>query len=131
MRGVVPPGFAYFDVAFGLQEGFAHVVENEAEWKAEFGRDVLEGLLDHPDAGTPPRAPNLSPSPSPRPNPDADPHPDLTLTPTLSPTLTPTLSPTLSPTLTPTRHPARTPQEAERRGVEKRGGRAHQALRAL
>ena len=36
-----------------LQEGFAHVVENEAEWKAEFGRDVLEGLLDHPDAGTP------------------------------------------------------------------------------
>ena len=73
---MVPPGFAYFDVAFGLQvlpsdhprrhpgialsghssllqEGFAHVVENEAEWKVEFGRDVLEGLLDHPDAGTP------------------------------------------------------------------------------
>eukprot|EP00964_Phaeocystis_antarctica_P152013 scaffold119721_cov65-Phaeocystis_antarctica.AAC.1 len=23
----------------GLQEGFAHVVENEAEWRAEFGRD--------------------------------------------------------------------------------------------
>ena len=23
VRGVVPPGFAYFDVAFGLQEGFA------------------------------------------------------------------------------------------------------------
>ena len=53
MRGVVPPGFAYFDVGFGLQEGFAHVIENEAEWKAEFGRDVLEGLLDHPDAGIP------------------------------------------------------------------------------
>ena len=53
VRGVVPPGFAYFDVGFGLQEGFAHVIENEAEWKAEFGRDVLEGLLDHPDAGIP------------------------------------------------------------------------------
>ena len=49
----MPPGFAYFDVAFGLQAGFAHVIENEAEWKAEFGRDVLEGLLDHADAGIP------------------------------------------------------------------------------
>ena len=102
MRGVVPPGFAYFDVAFGLQvlpsyhprrhpvislsghssllqegyviciyiymylpqEGYAHVVENEAEWKAEFGRDVLEGLLDHPDAGSPSRS---KPKPEPEP----------------------------------------------------------------
>jgi hypothetical protein len=46
------------------QEGYAHVVENEAEWKAEFGRDVLEGLLDHPDAGTPSRS---KPKPEPVP----------------------------------------------------------------
>ena len=53
MRGVVPAGFAYFDVAFGLHGGFAHVVEDEEGWKADFGRDVLEGLLDHADAGIP------------------------------------------------------------------------------
>ena len=53
VRGVVPANFAYFDVGFGIQTGFAHQVENETEWKADFGRDVLEGLLDHPDAGIP------------------------------------------------------------------------------
>ena len=53
VRGTVPPSFSYFDASFGLQAGYAHVVENEAEWKADFGRDVLEGLLDHPDAGIP------------------------------------------------------------------------------
>lgn len=36
-----------------LQAGYAHVVEDEAEWPAHFGRDVLEGLLEHPDCGIP------------------------------------------------------------------------------
>ena len=28
-------------------------VLNEEEWPRDFGRDVLEGLLEHPDAGIP------------------------------------------------------------------------------
>ena len=26
--GVIPPSFAYFDVGFGLQSGYAHVIED-------------------------------------------------------------------------------------------------------
>ena len=48
IRGSVPPGFAYFAVGFGLQAGYAHHVEDEATWPKDFGRDVLEGLLEHP-----------------------------------------------------------------------------------
>ena len=51
--GVIPPSFAYFDVGFGLQSGYAHVIEDEAEWKVDFGRNVLEGILEHPDGGIP------------------------------------------------------------------------------
>ena len=43
----MPPGFAYFAVGFGLQAGYAHHVEDEATWPKDFGRDVLEGLLEH------------------------------------------------------------------------------------
>mmetsp|Transcript_43541 Transcript_43541/g.95272 ORF Transcript_43541/g.95272 Transcript_43541/m.95272 type:complete len:587 (-) Transcript_43541:292-2052(-) len=53
VRGTVPAGFAYFDVSFGLRSGFAHVIEEEGEWPADFGRDVLEGLVDHPNSGIP------------------------------------------------------------------------------
>jgi len=49
----VPPGFSYFAVTFGLQAGYAHVVEDDAAWPPHFGRDVLEGLLEHPDTGIP------------------------------------------------------------------------------
>jgi len=53
VRGIVPPGFSYFDCSFDLQSGYSHHIENETEWKADFGRDVLEGLMEHPDSGIP------------------------------------------------------------------------------
>ena len=53
VRGTVPPGFAYFDVSFGLQAGYAHVIEDEAGWNLDFGRHTLEGLLEMEDAGIP------------------------------------------------------------------------------
>ncbi|KAL1525720.1 hypothetical protein AB1Y20_020564 [Prymnesium parvum] len=53
IRGTVPPGFSYFAVTFGLQAGYAHVVEDDAAWPPHFGRDVLEGLLEHRDTGIP------------------------------------------------------------------------------
>ena len=52
-RGVVPPGFAYFGVSFALTSGFAHQIENESEWVADFGRGVLEGIVEAPEAGIP------------------------------------------------------------------------------
>jgi len=53
VRGKVPPGFSYFDVSFALRGGFAHVIESESEWRVDFGRDVLEGLVEHPNSGIP------------------------------------------------------------------------------
>ena len=31
----------------------ATVIENQDDWPRDFGRDVLEGILEHPDAGIP------------------------------------------------------------------------------
>lgn len=53
IRGTVPPGFSYFAAGFGLQAGYAHVVEDDDAWRRDFGRDVLEGLLESPDSGIP------------------------------------------------------------------------------
>ena len=53
MRGAIPPGCSYFCVAFGVHEGYATVVEDQESWPVDFGRDVLEGLLEHDDAGIP------------------------------------------------------------------------------
>ena len=53
VRGAIPPGFSYFCVGFGIASGYATVIENQDEWPADFGRDVLEGILEHEDAGIP------------------------------------------------------------------------------
>jgi hypothetical protein len=46
IRRAVPKGFPYFSVDFGLQGGFAHVIENEKSFPAYFGREVVGGMLD-------------------------------------------------------------------------------------
>ncbi|EOD12582.1 hypothetical protein EMIHUDRAFT_213262 [Emiliania huxleyi CCMP1516] len=70
----VPAGFSYFAVSFALQAcrappewwpghtpewlpsrdaGYAHVVEDEAEWNTDFGRETVEGLIEFDGAGIP------------------------------------------------------------------------------
>ena len=53
VRGAIPPNFSYFCVGFGVHAGYATVIENHDEWPQDFGRDVLEGILEHEDAGIP------------------------------------------------------------------------------
>jgi hypothetical protein len=42
----VPKGLPYFHVDFGLDSGFAHVVEEEANFSRRFGHEVLGGMMD-------------------------------------------------------------------------------------
>ena len=45
LRQSVPKGFPYFHVDFGLDDGFAHVIEDEAQFPRDFGKNVLGPLL--------------------------------------------------------------------------------------
>lgn len=44
----MPPGFPYFYVQFGYAKGFAHVIDDEATFDRDFGRQVAVGLLKLP-----------------------------------------------------------------------------------
>ncbi|TNN01926.1 hypothetical protein fugu_011308 [Takifugu bimaculatus] len=46
IRRSVPRGLPYFAVDFGLQGGFAHVIENEEMFPHYFGKEVVGGMLD-------------------------------------------------------------------------------------
>ncbi|KAM9468571.1 CWF19-like protein 2 isoform 1-T1 [Clarias gariepinus] len=46
IRQAVPRGLPYFSVDFGLQGGFAHVIENQDKFPYYFGKEVLGGMLD-------------------------------------------------------------------------------------
>ncbi|XP_048016925.1 CWF19-like protein 2 [Megalobrama amblycephala] len=46
IRHAVPRGLPYFSVDFGLQGGFAHVIENEQKFPHYFGKEILGGMLD-------------------------------------------------------------------------------------
>uniref|UniRef100_A0A672LPK8 CWF19-like protein 2 n=1 Tax=Sinocyclocheilus grahami TaxID=75366 RepID=A0A672LPK8_SINGR len=46
IRQAVPRGLPYFSVDFGLQGGFAHVIENERKFPHYFGKEILGGMLD-------------------------------------------------------------------------------------
>ncbi|KAG0566602.1 hypothetical protein KC19_7G076500 [Ceratodon purpureus] len=45
LRSSVPKNFPYFHVEFGMNGGYAHVIDDESKFKPEFGRAVLEGML--------------------------------------------------------------------------------------
>lgn len=46
LRNSIPRGLPYFSVDFGLQGGFAHVVEDEKDFPVYFGKEVVGGMLD-------------------------------------------------------------------------------------
>ncbi|KAI3413488.1 hypothetical protein GPALN_010978 [Globodera pallida] len=48
VRGAIPKGFPYFAVNFGLQPGFAHVIEDEQKFPANFAQEIVGGMLDLP-----------------------------------------------------------------------------------
>ncbi|KAI8788497.1 CWF19 protein 2 [Biomphalaria glabrata] len=46
VRRVIPKGFPYFSVDFGLEGGFATVIEDEIKFPAYFGREIVGGMID-------------------------------------------------------------------------------------
>ena len=46
VRSKIPAGLPYFAVDFGLDGGFAHVIEDATLFPLYFGREVLGGMLD-------------------------------------------------------------------------------------
>ncbi|XP_040591605.1 CWF19-like protein 2 isoform X2 [Mesocricetus auratus] len=46
IRKSVPRGLPYFAVDFGLQGGFAHVIEDQHKFPHYFGKEIIGGMLD-------------------------------------------------------------------------------------
>ncbi|XP_066256578.1 CWF19-like protein 2 homolog [Euwallacea similis] len=46
VRKAVPKELSYFFVSFGMDEGFAHVIENEKLFPKNFAQEIIGGILD-------------------------------------------------------------------------------------
>ncbi|XP_022098963.1 CWF19-like protein 2 [Acanthaster planci] len=46
IRKSIPRGFPYFSVDFGLDGGFAHVIEDDKVFPHYFGKEIIGGMLD-------------------------------------------------------------------------------------
>ncbi|XP_021062482.1 CWF19-like protein 2 isoform X1 [Mus pahari] len=46
IRKSVPRGLPYFAVNFGLQGGFAHIIEDQYKFPHYFGKEIIGGMLD-------------------------------------------------------------------------------------
>ncbi|XP_036903622.1 CWF19-like protein 2 isoform X2 [Sturnira hondurensis] len=46
IRKAVPKGLPYFSVDFGLQGGFAHIIEDQHKFPHYFGKEIIGGMLD-------------------------------------------------------------------------------------
>ncbi|CAL5392560.1 unnamed protein product [Camellia sinensis] len=49
LRGSIPKDFPYFHVEFGLNKGFVHVMDDEKQFKSNFGLNVIRGMLRLPE----------------------------------------------------------------------------------
>ncbi|KAL8254917.1 hypothetical protein R6Q59_033138 [Mikania micrantha] len=48
LRHSIPEDFPYFHVEFGLKKGFLHVIDEESQFKCNFGVNVVRGMLNLP-----------------------------------------------------------------------------------
>eukprot|EP00878_Enallax_costatus_P025200 GHUV01026934.1.p1 GENE.GHUV01026934.1~~GHUV01026934.1.p1 ORF type:complete len:185 (+),score=60.94 GHUV01026934.1:1165-1719(+) len=48
LRGSIPPNFPYLYIQFGYANGFVHVIDDEAKFDKDLGRQVVVGLLKLP-----------------------------------------------------------------------------------
>ena len=46
IRRSVPKGMPYFCVNFGMEEGYAHIIENADAFPDSFAKEVIGGILD-------------------------------------------------------------------------------------
>jgi hypothetical protein len=46
IRNVLPKSMPYFTVNFGLDHGYAHVIENDEAFPSHFAKEVIGGILD-------------------------------------------------------------------------------------
>ncbi|CAH1159337.1 unnamed protein product [Phaedon cochleariae] len=46
VRKAIPKGLPYFFVSFGMEEGYAHVIEDEELFPTNFAQEVIGGMLD-------------------------------------------------------------------------------------
>lgn len=49
LHHVIPENFSYFHVEFGLDRGFAHVIDDDSNFKSSFGLNVIRGMLRLPE----------------------------------------------------------------------------------
>lgn len=49
LRNSIPKNFPYFHVEFGLDKGFAHVIDDEQEFNSNLGLNVIIGMLELPE----------------------------------------------------------------------------------
>lgn len=46
VRKAIPKGLPYFTVSFGMEEGYAHVIEDEKLFPLNFAQEIIGGMLD-------------------------------------------------------------------------------------
>ncbi|KAK5643715.1 hypothetical protein RI129_007560 [Pyrocoelia pectoralis] len=46
VRRAIPKGLPYFSVSFGMDEGFAHVIEDQRLFPTNFAQEIIGGILD-------------------------------------------------------------------------------------
>ncbi|KAB0796607.1 hypothetical protein PPYR_10668 [Photinus pyralis] len=46
IRRAIPKGLPYFSVSFGMDEGFAHVIEDQRLFPTNFAQEIIGGILD-------------------------------------------------------------------------------------
>ncbi|KAK5969035.1 CWF19 protein 2 [Trichostrongylus colubriformis] len=48
LRRQIPKNFSYFAVDFGLNNGYAHVIEHTESFPSSFAHEIIAGMMDLP-----------------------------------------------------------------------------------